>query len=654
MDLQEKKLRIDELVEKLNEASRAYYDDASEIMTNYEYDEAYDELLALEDETGYVRDDSPSINVGFETKTALPKVTHEKKMLSLNKTKDREELKAWLGDKEGLLSWKLDGLTVVLTYENGRLARAVTRGNGTQGELITDNALACRNIPRVIPCKGKAIIRGEAVIKYSDFEKINEAIDDADAKYKNPRNLCSGSIRQLDPKITAERNVNFYAFSLYSLEDDGIQLPPSRTARMEWMSEQGFDVVFYEKVDSENLLDAIDRFEEKIAAYDIPSDGLVLTLEDEQYAKTLGETAKYPRDAIAFKWRDQNAETILREIEWSPSRTGLLNPVAIFDPVELEGTTVSRASVHNINIMEDLKLGIGDTVIVYKANMIIPQISGNLTKSGDLEIPSVCPVCGGRTKIRDEDGTKTLICLDPDCLAKHVKKFSLFVSRDAMNIEGLSEQGLLKLIGAGIIRSYPDLFDLKEHREEIVAMEGFGEKSYDNLIASIDKARKTTPARLLYSLGVPGIGVATSNVIARACRNNWAEIQSLDEEGLTSIDGIGDIMAAEYIKYFADEENGYIIEQILKRLELDESYEDAGSRLAGKTFVITGSLEHYANRKDLKAEIEAEGGKVAGSVSAKTDYLITNDPDSGSAKNKSARELGVEIITEEDIRAMLA
>lgn len=654
MDLQEKKLRIDELVEKLNEASRAYYDDASEIMTNYEYDEAYDELLALEDETGYVRDDSPSINVGYETKTALPKVTHEKKMLSLNKTKDRDELKAWLGDKEGLLSWKLDGLTVVLTYENGRLARAVTRGNGTQGELITDNALACRNIPRVIPCKGKAIIRGEAVIKYSDFEKINEAIDDADAKYKNPRNLCSGSIRQLDPKITAERNVSFHAFSLYSLEDENTELPPSRTAKMEWMREQGFEVVFYEKVDSGNLLDAIDRFEEKIATYDIPSDGLVLTLEDEKYAKTLGETAKYPRDAIAFKWRDQNAETILREIEWSPSRTGLLNPVAIFDPVELEGTTVSRASVHNINIMEDLKLGIGDTIVVYKANMIIPQISGNLTKSGNLEIPSACPVCGGKTRIRDEDGTRTLVCLDPDCLAKHVKKFSLFVSRDAMNIEGLSEQGLLKLIGAGIIRSFPDLFDLKEHREEIVAMEGFGEKSYDNLIASIDKARKTTPARLLYSLGVPGIGVATSNMIARACRNNWAEIQSLDEEGLTSIDGIGDIMAAEYIKYFANEENGYIIEQILKRLDIDESYEDAGSRLAGKTYVITGSLEYYANRKDLKAEIEAEGGKVAGSVSAKTDYLITNDPDSGSAKNKSARELGVEIITEADIRAMLA
>ncbi|MBQ0018375.1 MAG: NAD-dependent DNA ligase LigA [Clostridiales bacterium] len=649
----DKKERIDILVEKLNEASKAYYDDASEIMTNFEYDEAYDELLALEAETGYVRDDSPSINVGYETKTALPKVTHEKKMLSLNKTKDREELRAWLGDNEGLLSWKLDGLTVVLTYENGRLARAVTRGNGTRGELITDNALACRNVPRVIPCKGKAIIRGEAVIKYSDFEKINEAIDDADAKYKNPRNLCSGSIRQLDPKVTAARSVNFYAFSLYALEDEDTKLEPRRSAQMEWMKEQGFDVVFYEKVNSDNLVEAIDRFEAKIPDFDIPSDGLVLMLDDEEYARSLGETAKFPRDAMAFKWRDQNAETVLREIEWSPSRTGLLNPVAIFDPVELEGTTVSRASVHNINIMEDLELGIGDTIVVYKANMIIPQISGNLTRSSRLDIPAVCPVCGGATEIRDEEGTRTLICLNPDCLAKHVKKFSLFVSRDAMNIEGLSEQGLLKFIGAGILRSLPDIFDLVQHREEIVSMEGFGAKSYDNLVASIDKARQTTPARLLYSLGVPGIGVTTSNVIARACRNEWSKIRSLRMEDLTSIDGVGDVMASDYIKYFSNDENGYIIDKVLERITLDESFEAAGSKLEGKTFVITGNLEHYANRKDLKAEIEAEGGKVAGSVSANTDYLITNDPGSGSAKNKAARELGVAIITEEEIRSML-
>ena len=650
MNDESKKNRIDELVQRLNEASRAYYTDGTEIITNYEYDEMYDELLALEDETGYIRDDSPSINVGFETAAGLPKIVHEKKMLSLNKTKDRDELRAWLGDQKGMLSWKLDGLTVGITYENGRLVQGVTRGNGTEGELITANVMACRNVPKVIPHKGKTIIRGEAVIRYSDFEKINEAIEDADAKYKNPRNLCSGSIRQLDPKVTAERNVMFYAFSLYQCE--GVEFT-TRQQKMEWVKSQGFDAVDYVMVDKDNLFDAIDSYEAAITDFDIPSDGLVLTLDDVAYAATLGETAKFPKDSIAFKWRDQQAETVLREIEWSPSRTGLLNPVAIFDPVELEGTTVSRASVHNINIMEDLELGIGDTIQVYKANMIIPQLAGNLTRSGNMEIPAVCPVCGGPTRIKDEEGTKTLNCTNPDCLAKHVKKFSHFVSRDALNIEGLSESGLLKLIGIGALRSFADLFRLENHKNAIIGMEGFGAKSYDNLTASAARASNTTPARLLYGLGVPGIGVATSNLISRSCRNKWSDIQSLDEEALTDIDGVGSVMARDYVDYFADEDNKAAIDELLGLLTLDESYEAAGTSLEGRTFVITGSLEHYANRKDLKAEIEAEGGKVAGSVSAKTDYLITNDPNSGSSKNKAARELGVAIITEDDIRAML-
>ena len=643
--------RIDELVEKLNEASHAYYTDGIEMMTNYEYDEMYDELLALEDETGYIRDDSPSVNVGYETAAGLPKIVHEIKMLSLNKTKDRDELKAWLGDKEGLLSWKLDGLTVGLTYENGRLVQGVTRGNGVEGELITANVLACRNIPKSIPYKGKVIVRGEAVIRYSDFEKINEAIEDTDARYKNPRNLCSGSIRQLDPKVTAERKVSFYAFTLTLSE--GLEMP-SRRQKMEWMKSQGFDIVDYVMVDADSLNDAINGYEKAIADFDIPSDGLVLTLEDAEYASTLGATAKFPKDSIAFKWRDQQAETVLREIEWSPSRTGLLNPVAIFDPVELEGTTVSRASVHNINIMEDLKLGIGDTVVVYKANMIIPQLSGNLTQSGNIQIPDTCPVCGGPTLVKDLEGTKTLYCTNPDCIAKHVKKFSHFVSRDALNIEGLSESGLLKLIGIGAVRTFADLFRLGSHREAIIEMEGFGKKSYDNLVESAERASHTTPARLLYGLGVQGIGTANSNLIARACRNKWDEMVSLDEEDLTGIDGVGPVMARDYVKYFADEDNKAVIEDLLSMLTLDESYEAAGTGLEGKTFVITGSLEHYANRKDLKADIEAEGGKVAGSVSAKTDYLITNDPGSGSAKNRAARELGVAIITEEDIMEMLA
>ena len=650
MNIEEKKKRIDELSERLNEASRAYYADGIEIISNFEYDEMYDELLALEDETGYIRDDSPSINVGYETAAGLPKVVHEYKMLSLNKTKDRDELAAWLGDKEGLLSWKLDGLTVGITYENGRLVQGVTRGNGIEGELITANVLACRNVPRTIPHKGRVIVRGEAVIRYSDFEKINESIDDTDARYKNPRNLCSGSIRQLNPEVTAERMVNFYAFTLTLSE--GYETK-SRREKMEWLKSQGFDIVHYEMVDADNLFDVIDEYEKSIASFDIPSDGLVLTLEDAEYAGTLGETAKYPKDSIAVKWRDQQAETVLREIEWSPSRTGLLNPVAIFDPVELEGTTVSRASVHNINIMEELRLGIGDSIRVFKANMIIPQISENLTKSGNLEIPGSCPVCGGEARIRDEDGTRTLHCLNPLCMAKQVKKFEHFVSRDALNIEGLSESGLLKLIGVGAVSEYADLFKLARHREDIVKLEGFGGKSFDNLVASAKKASDTTPARLLYGLGVPGIGVANSNMIARACHNKWSDMESLDEEALKDIDGVGDVLARDYAKFFADDANRQTVKELLEVLSLDESYEAAGTALEGKTFVITGSLEHYANRKDLKAEIEAEGGRVAGSVSANTDYLITNDPNSGSSKNRTARELGVEIITEDEVRSML-
>lgn len=642
--------RIDELAERLNEASRAYYADGIEIMTNYEYDEMYDELLALESETGYIRNDSPSVNVGYETAAGLPKITHEIKMLSLNKTKDRDELKAWLGGQKGLLSWKLDGLTVGLTYENGRLVQGVTRGNGVEGELITANVMAVKNVPKTIPHKGRVMVRGEAVIRYSDFEKINESIEDADAKYKNPRNLCSGSIRQLDPKVTAERMVNFYAFSLTMSE--GAEMN-SRRDKMEWMKSQGFEIVDYVMVDGSNLIAEIDKYEAAIPDFDIPSDGLVLTLDDANYASTLGETAKYPKDSIAFKWRDQQAETVLREIEWSPSRTGLLNPVAIFDPVELEGTTVSRASVHNLNIMEDLELGIGDTIQVYKANMIIPQLAGNLTRSGRIDIPDKCPVCGGPTRISEDEGTRTLHCINPDCLAKHVKKFSHFVSRDALNIEGLSESGLLKLIGIGAIRTFPDLFRLQDHEEAIVSMEGFGKKSYDNLIGSAERASHTTPARLLYGLGVPGIGVQNSNIICRACRNKWEDIQDLSEEALQDIDGVGAVMARDYAAYFADEDNRAMTEELLSLLTLDESFEAAGDRLDGKTFVITGSLEHYSNRKELKAEIEAQGGKVAGSVSANTDYLITNDPGSGSSKNRTARELGVAVITEEEAISLI-
>ena len=651
MNLDDKKRRIEELIETLNEASAAYYDEASEIMSNYEYDALYDELESLEKETGYTPLNSPTKNVGYTVQSELPKERHRSRMLSLDKTKSREELAAWLGDHKGLLSWKLDGLTVVLTYEGGELVKAVTRGNGDIGEVITPNARVFVNVPKHIPYKGHAVIRGEAVITYEEFDRINEAIDDADAKYKNPRNLCSGSVRQLNSKITAERNVRFYAFTLS--EADGVDYEGLRSNQMKWMAEQGFDVVEYVKVDNKSIFEAIDNYAERVHSFEIPSDGLVLTLEDLEYAATLGTTAKFPRDSLAFKWADQQAETILREIEWSPSRTGLLNPIAIFDPVELEGTTVKRASVHNLNIMETLKLGIGDTITVYKANMIIPQIGDNLTKSGNIELPSHCPVCDGATEVKLMTGTKVLTCTNPNCLAKQVKRFSLFVSRDALNIEGLSEQTLLKFIGLGYIKSFADIFRLENHRDEIVELDGFGKKSYDKLSSSIEKARHTVPARILVALGIPGVGVTTAAQIARACENKWTKISSLAYDELIAINGIGEVMARDYESFFADEHNKSVVLDLVDELDIDESYEKAGEALSGEIFVITGSLEHYKSRTELKKEIEAQGGKVAGSVSKNTSYLVTNNPESGSSKNKAVAELGVKIITEDEIRTML-
>ena len=651
MNLDDKKRRIEELIETLNEASAAYYDEASEIMSNYEYDALYDELESLEKETGYTPLNSPTKNVGYTVQSELPKERHRSRMLSLDKTKSREELAAWLGDHDGLLSWKLDGLTVVLTYEGGELVKAVTRGNGDIGEVITPNARVFVNVPKHIPYKGHAVIRGEAVITYEEFDRINEAIDDADAKYKNPRNLCSGSVRQLNSKITAERNVRFYAFTLS--EADGVDYEGLRSNQMKWMAEQGFDVVEFVKVDNKNIFEAIDNYAERVHSFEIPSDGLVLTLEDLEYAVTLGTTAKFPRDSLAFKWADQQAETILREIEWSPSRTGLLNPIAIFDPVELEGTTVKRASVHNLNIMETLKLGIGDTITVYKANMIIPQIGDNLTKSGNIELPSHCPVCDGATEIKLMTGTKVLTCTNPNCLAKQVKRFSLFVSRDALNIEGLSEQTLLKFIGLGYIKSFADIFRLENHRDEIVELDGFGKKSYDKLSSSIEKSRHTVPTRILVALGIPGVGVTTAAQIARAYENKWAKISSLTYDELISVSGIGEVMARDYEAFFADEHNKSVVLDLVGELDIDESYEQVGTALSGETFVITGSLEHYKSRTELKKEIETQGGKVAGSVSKNTSYLVTNNPESGSSKNKAAAELGVKIITEDEIRMML-
>ena len=645
-----KRERIKELIDILNKASKAYYQEAREIMTNYEYDALYDELVELEKETGIVLSNSPTVNVGYEVLSELPKEAHPSRMLSLDKTKDVDQLQSWLGNQEGILSWKLDGLTIVLTYEDGKLVKAVTRGNGEIGEVITNNAKVFANLPLNIDFKGQLVLRGEAVISYEDFEEINKTITDESAKYKNPRNLCSGSVRQLNNQITKERNVRFYAFSLVSAE--GLDFK-TREEQLNWLGDNGFEKVTYRKVTAETIKEEVKWFADSIESNPIPSDGLVLVLDDIAYGDSLGQTSKFPRDSIAFKWQDELKETTLTAIEWSASRTGLINPVAIFEPIELEGTTVSRASVHNISVMRDLKLGIGDTITVYKANMIIPQIASNLTGSDNVEIPCQCPVCGHETKIKNDNGVQTLHCINEGCLAKQIKLLSLFVSRDAMNIEGLSEMTIEKLVSAGMVKELADLFHVEKFRDEFVEMEGFGEKSFKNLLASVEKARNTTPERLLYALGITGIGKANARLIAKFCHNKWAEIEKLSIEELLTIEGIGDIMAGNFRAYFDNEENRKIVADLLQELNLDESEEEGGTSLKGMTFVITGSLNHFENRDALKKAIELAGGKVAGSVSSKTNYLINNDVLSTSGKNKKAKELGIPIIDEEKIIEML-
>ena len=647
---EDKTKRIRELIGTLRAAGRAYYQESREIMSNFEYDKLYDELVSLEKETGIVFANSPTQNVGYEVVSALPKERHEKPMLSLNKTKSVEELADWLGGQTGLLSWKMDGLTIVLTYQNGTLVKAVTRGNGEIGEVITANAKAFVNVPLNISYQGELILRGEAIIRYSDFEKINEQIEDVDAKYKNPRNLCSGSVRQLNSEITAQRQVHFYAFSL--VKADGIDFKNSRKEQFEWLKTQGFEVVEYHEVTKETLPETVKMYSEAIAENDTPSDGLVLLYDDIAYGQSLGRTAKFPRDSIAFKWADEIQETKLLYIEWSASRTGLINPVAVFEPVELEGTTVSRASVHNISIMEALELGAGDRITVYKANMIIPQIADNLTRSGVRDIPEVCPVCGGQTEVSQLNDVKSLYCTNPDCQAKKIKSFTLFTSRDALNIAGLSEATLEKFIGVGMIHEYADIFHLDRHQEEIVEMDGFGQKSYDNLIAAAEKASHTTLPRMVYGLGVAGIGLANAKMICRHFKNDFEAMRHATVEELLEIDGIGEVLAQAWTAFFSDGKNNAIVDHLLAELTFEagdeESSEDADEAFAGMNFVITGSLEHFKNRKELQELIERRGGKVTGSVTSKTNYLINNDVASSSSKNKKARELGVPILSEEE------
>lgn len=642
----EKTERIKYLVDVLNRAARAYYAEDREIMSNYEYDALYEELEALERETGVVLADSPTVTVGFESVEELPRERHDSPMLSLGKTKSREELRDWMQGNPAVLSWKLDGLTVVLTYDDGKLAKAVTRGNGEIGEVITNNARTFKNLPLSIPFSGRLILRGEAVIGYADFERINAQIGDAEAKYKNPRNLCSGSVRQLNNEITAKRNVQFYAFLLVSA--DGMEFGNSRMAQFDFLAEQGFQVVEHYLVTPDNILETVGLFEKKIETNDIPSDGLVLTYENIAYGQSLGRTAKFPRHSIAFKWADEVRETVLREVEWSASRTGLINPVAIFEPVELEGTTVSRASVHNLSIVRALRLGIGDRITVYKANMIIPQIAENLTGSDTLEIPERCPVCGGGTQIRQVGEVQTLYCVNADCPAKQIKAFALFVSRDAMNIEGLSEATLEKLVDLGLVKEYADLFRLEKHRERIAQMEGFGEKSCGNLLDSIEKARDTTLPRLIYALGIANIGAANAKMICRAFDYDLDRMRRAEVEELSAVDGVGQVIAASFADYMRDPEKSRLLDNLLTELRIrDPKTAEDGRTLEGLSFVITGSLNHFGNRNELKEQIEQRGGKVTGSVTGRTTCLINNDPDFSSSKNRTAKELGIPILSED-------
>jgi len=651
----DKMKRMQELVELLNKAGKAYYQDAQEIMSNYEYDALYDELKGLEEELGTVMASSPTVNVGYEVLSELPKERHESPMLSLDKTKEVTRLKEFVGDQTAVISWKMDGLTIVLTYRDGELFKAVTRGNGEVGEVITNNAKVFKNVPLHIPYKGELILRGEAVIGYKDFERINEEIDDVDAKYKNPRNLCSGSVRQLNNKITAQRNVKFYAFTLVRAEN--VDFHNSRKEQLDWLEQQGFDVVEHYLVTREELDEKVAFFAEKIVENDFPSDGLVLVYDDIAYGQSLGRTAKFPRDSFAFKWADEIRETHLLEIEWSPSRTGLINPVAIFEPVELEGTTVSRASLHNISIMEGLELGENDHIKVYKANMIIPQIAENLTKSGTCQPIEHCPACGGATEVRIENNVKTLYCVNPYCSAKKVKLFSHYVSRDAMNIDGLSEATLMKMIEQGFLSELNDLYNLEQYKEQIIAMDGFGEKSYNNLMQSIEKSRDTQLFRFVYGIGILNVGSSNARLLCRHFGNSLENLRGASVEEMTQIDGIGEVIATSVHDYFENEHNQKLLEKLLPYLHFEEENVSAGGEqeqsLLDKTFVITGTVEHFANRKELKEKIESLGGKVTGSVSKKTDYLINNDNMSSSSKNKKAKELGIPVITEEEFLSMI-
>ena len=648
--MEEKLKRMEELVDLLNEAARQYYQFSSPIMSDYEYDKLYDELVALENETHTTLSNSPTINVETEVSDTLEKVEHPSPMLSLSKTKSVEDLKNFIGDKKGLLSWKLDGLTIVLTYKNGKLFSGVTRGNGVIGEVVTANVKKFKNIPLEIPFKGDLVVRGEAIIKYSDFNKMNDVNENTgELQFKNPRNLCSGSVRQLDSSVTAQRNVNIIIFALISASTD---IPNSKDEQFKWLDSLGFETVERVIVDKNNIEKEVLNYKEKIKTYDIPSDGLVLTYDDTAYGLSLGTTAKYPKHSIAFKWKDETVETKLLEVDWMASRTGLINPVAVFESVELEGTIVSRASLHNLSIMSNLHLGIGDTIEVFKANMIIPQVANNKTNSNNLTIPDKCPVCHEPTTIKEINKVRYLYCDNPFCKAKLIKRLSHFTSRNAMNIDGISDQILSKFISEGIISSYKDLYHLDDYKEQIIEFEGFGEKSYNNIIDSVNSSRKVKLPNFIYSLGIPEIGLSRAKLICKNYNDDFDIIRNLTTEELSNIDGVGEVIAKEWTEYFSNDEFKLEVDELIKELEFSQK-ESNNNELTGLTFVITGSINKFNNRDEMIEFIEEHGGKAVSSISNKVNYLINNDVTSTSTKNKKAKELGISIISEEEFIKLL-
>ena len=642
--MEDKITRMKELINILNKASELYYQKNTIMMTDYEYDHLYDELVELEKETNMTLSNSPTINVEPEISSSLKQVEHPSPMLSLAKTKKVSELENFLGDKEGLLSWKLDGLTIVLTYEDGKLISGVTRGTGIIGELVTENVKQFKNVPLTIPYKGRLVLRGEAIIKYSDFNRMNEELGDGSSQYKNPRNLCSGSVRQLDSSITAKRCVNCIIFALI---ESSTNISNLKSECFDWLKNQGFEVVEHYKVTKNTVKEQVLMFKEKVKEYDIPSDGLVITYDDIAYGNSLGTTAKFPKHSLAFKWKDETVATTLRKVDWLVSRTGLINPVAVFDPVELEGTIVSRASVHNVSILEGLKLGIGDTIVVYKANMIIPQIASNSTQSGNLEIPDRCPVCGSKASIISNSDVKYLYCMNDFCKAKLIKRLSLFVSRNAMNIDGISDMILNKLITEKIVNNYKDLYHLDRYKDKIIAFDGFGEKSYSNMVNSIEKSRHVKLANFIYALGIPDIGFSRAKLICNHFNNDFNKISNLTYEELSNISGVGDVIAKEWIDTFSNPDFIEELKELKEEIDIPKASTNSNKDLDGLTFVITGSLNKFTNRDTMIEFIEEHGGKVVTSISSKVNYLINNDITSTSTKNNKAKELGINIIDED-------